>query len=113
MWSSARSLACGEFTIEQALCDPFIRYAVNTSKPEKSALLEKDLEVLDSSLGDLGVCHSTRPLNAEDGHQISQMECIQPLFLSRVKNPRLAAIEEGAKDTDSVYGHLQLVWMVS
>ena len=113
MWSSARSLACDELTIEQALWDPFIRHAVNTSKPEESALLEKGLEVLDSSLGDLGVCHSTRPLDSEDGHQISQMECIQPLSLSRVKNPRLAAIEGGTKDTDSVYGHLQLVWMAS
>ena len=81
-WKSTHSLACGEFTIEQVLWDPFIRHAVNMSKPAESALLEKDVEALDSSLG--------------------------PLFQSGVKSPRLAAIEEGAEDRGSVYGHLGL-----
>ena len=51
---------------------------------------EASVEVLDSNLDEDGVCHSTKPLDAEDGPHSSQMECIHPLFLSRVKNPRLA-----------------------
>ena len=82
--------------VERVLWDPSIRHAVNISQPVESAL---GVEVLDSSLGDdLGVCHAVRPLDAKDVPQISQMECVQSLFLSGVRSPRLAAIEEGAAD---------------
>ena len=95
-------------TIERVLWDPSIRHAVNISQPAESAL---GVEVLDSALGeDLGVGHAVRPLDAEDVPQISQMECVQSLFLSGVRSPRLAAIEEGAEDA---FYTATLIWMVS
>lgn len=101
---STRSLACGVFTIERVLWDPSIWHVVNMSQPVESAL---GVEVLDSSLGeDLGVCHAVRPLVAQDVPQMSQIEYVQPLFLSGVRSPSLAAIEEGAEDAGSVYSHL-------
>ena len=64
----------------------------------------KDVEALGSSLGeDLGVCHAVRPLIAEDVPQISQMECVRPLFLSGVKNSKLGATEKGAEEVAFVY----------
>ena len=91
--------------MEQVLFDLSIRHAGNMSKPAESALLEKDVEALDSSLGeDLGVCHAVRPPNAEDVPQISQIACVRPLFLSGVKSSRLGTIEKGAEDAGSTYG---------
>ena len=40
--------------------------------------------------------------------QVSQMECVEPLFLSGVECPRLAAVANGTEDASSVYSHLSV-----
>ena len=37
--------------------------------------------------------------------QVSQMECVEPLFLSGVECPILAAVAKGTEDAISVYSH--------
>ena len=56
--------------------------------------MEKDVEALDSSLGEeISVCHVFRPLDAGAGAvvpEISQMECVQYLFLVWSKESKIS-----------------------
>ena len=70
-------------------------------------VLEKGELYLDSSWAeDLNVRHKVRQLDDEDTPQVSQMECVQHIFLSGVEGPGLGHKGDADDTCYSVDGQL-------
>ena len=68
--------------MEQILGDSPIFRTMDVSKPAESALLKETMESRPTE--DRGVRHEVRPFDGQNTPQVSQMECVESLFLSGV-----------------------------
>ena len=83
VWTSTCPLAFSQLSVEQVLGDYPIFRTREMSKPAESALLEEGDQALESiSIEDLSVRNEVTPFDGQTMPQISQMECVESLFLA-------------------------------